>query len=94
MPDGAISVCRPGRWGNPFVMTDKVEPGTQFAGAAHGYVAVPTIEDAVECFRLMMEEHPEWIEEAKADLGGHDLACFCPLDQPCHADVLLDLANR
>ena len=28
------------------------------------------------------------------DLGGSDLACWCPLDQPCHADVLLELANR
>ena len=27
------------------------------------------------------------------ELGGHDLACWCPLDQPCHADVLLELAN-
>lgn len=22
------------------------------------------------------------------------LACWCPLDSPCHADVLLELANR
>ena len=29
-----------------------------------------------------------------ADIRGHDLACWCPLDQPCHADVLLELANR
>lgn len=28
-----------------------------------------------------------------APLRGHDLACYCPLDQPCHADVLLELAN-
>jgi len=27
------------------------------------------------------------------ELRGHDLACWCPLDQPCHADVLLELAN-
>jgi hypothetical protein len=27
-------------------------------------------------------------------LVGHDLACWCPLDQPCHADTLLELANR
>jgi hypothetical protein len=26
-------------------------------------------------------------------LRGHDLACWCPLDVPCHADVLLELAN-
>lgn len=27
------------------------------------------------------------------ELRGKDLACWCPLDQPCHADVLLELAN-
>ena len=27
-------------------------------------------------------------------IRGRDLACFCPLDRPCHADVLLELANR
>lgn len=27
-------------------------------------------------------------------LRGRDLACWCPLGSPCHADVLLDLANR
>lgn len=32
-------------------------------------------------------------EAAPFFLGGHDLACWCPLDQPCHADVLLRLAN-
>lgn len=26
-------------------------------------------------------------------LRGKDLACWCPLDEPCHADVLLELAN-
>lgn len=28
-----------------------------------------------------------------SELAGHDLMCWCPLDQPCHADVLLELAN-
>lgn len=27
------------------------------------------------------------------DIRGRDLACWCPLGQPCHADVLLELAN-
>jgi hypothetical protein len=26
-------------------------------------------------------------------LAGSNLACFCPLDQPCHADLLIELAN-
>lgn len=28
-----------------------------------------------------------------SELAGHDMACWCPLDEPCHADVLLQLAN-
>jgi len=28
------------------------------------------------------------------ELKGYNLACFCPLDQPCHADVLLKMANK
>ena len=27
-------------------------------------------------------------------LAGRDLACWCPLGGPCHADVLLEVANR
>lgn len=27
------------------------------------------------------------------DLRGKDLMCWCALDQPCHADVLLEIAN-
>lgn len=34
------------------------------------------------------------VEDIRADLHGKDLACWCPLDQPCHADVLLEVANR
>lgn len=33
------------------------------------------------------------IEEIQSELKGKNLACFCPLDQPCHADVLLEIAN-
>ena len=28
-----------------------------------------------------------------APLRSKDLVCWCPLDQPCHVDVLLELAN-
>jgi hypothetical protein len=38
--------------------------------------------------------HRGWVKtHAREQLGGKDLACWCPLDQPCHADVLLRLAN-
>jgi hypothetical protein len=33
------------------------------------------------------------VDDVKAALRGRDLACYCPLDAPCHADVLLAIAN-
>ena len=32
-------------------------------------------------------------EYAAIALKGKDLACWCPLDQPCHADVLLEVTR-
>lgn len=32
-------------------------------------------------------------ERIRAELAGKNLACWCPLDEPCHADVLLEIAN-
>jgi hypothetical protein len=34
------------------------------------------------------------VEDARRDLRRGDLACYCPPDEPCHADVLLDIANQ
>jgi len=36
----------------------------------------------------------ELAERAKRELRGKNLACWCPLDGPCHADALLEVANR
>jgi len=34
------------------------------------------------------------VEDARRELGGRNLACYCPLDEPCHADVLLGISNE
>jgi hypothetical protein len=34
------------------------------------------------------------VEDVERELRGKDLACYCPLDEACHADVLLEIANR
>jgi hypothetical protein len=34
------------------------------------------------------------VADVRRELRGRDLACYCPLDEPCHADVLLDVANE
>jgi len=34
------------------------------------------------------------VDDVKHELRGRDVACYCPLDGPCHADVLLAIANE
>jgi hypothetical protein len=34
------------------------------------------------------------VDDIRRELRGRDLACYCPLDEPCHADVLLEFANE
>ena len=96
MPENTVKVSRPGKWGNPFVITTKCAPGVEFKGAAYGCIAVPTVEEAIACYREMLtipDEGGATLANDLRELRGKDLACWCPLDQPCHADVLLELAN-
>jgi hypothetical protein len=93
LPDGAVCVTRPGKWGNPFTVMPNARPGAKVGGAL-GYQAVSTVEDAIECFRAMFDVRPDMTKVAQDELRGKDLACFCKLGEPCHADVLLEIANR
>lgn len=93
LPEGAVNVARPGFWGNPFIISEKVRAGTR-SGAR--YICVPSVEDAVECYRLIFSEGgptADALRKRLPELRGKDLACWCALDAPCHADVLLELAN-
>lgn len=88
-PENTVVVARPSKWGNPF----RILPGV-------------TRADAVEAFtRHVSARRNPWYgwadlvhypsdDEIRNELAGKNLACWCPLDQPCHADVLLELANR
>jgi hypothetical protein len=93
LPEGAVSVGRPTRWGNPWRADEwpfPAEPGGR--------------EVSVLCFRQMLDERRDYPpgvpahdypsdEEIRAELAGRDLACWCPLSSACHADALLELAN-
>lgn len=96
-PDGVVVVSRPSRWGNPF-RRDMPHP-------IHGWPM--SRQEAVDCFREWLipythrSEEPVkdfllselYVREIQRELRGKDLACWCPLDQPCHADVLIEIAN-
>lgn len=84
MPEGAVYVGRPTKWGNPY----RVGPETRAA------FAVSAAQRAVNQYRLLVSQMVERGRLDLEELRGKHLACWCPLDQPCHADVLLELANR
>jgi hypothetical protein len=84
-PD-AVIVARPSVWGNPFhVFTSEI---VQHDDGRDWWAADGARRAAVDLFR---EEVAPGLD--LASLAGRDLACWCPLDQPCHADVLLELSN-
>jgi uncharacterized protein DUF4326 len=93
MPENTVKVARPGPWGNPFIVNPKVRAGAK-AGAI--YFALPTLEEAIACYREMVEcdEWADMRERAASELRGKHLACWCPIGSPCHADILLEIANR
>lgn len=82
MPPNTVSVTRPGRWGNPFKVGDDM-PG--LPGAEMDAI------DAVHCFELFISAST--VAEARKELRGKDLACWCKVGDPCHGDVLLKIAN-
>jgi uncharacterized protein DUF4326 len=80
-PDDAVVVSRPSRWGNPHPFA-KATPEERAR-------VVDLYRRDLEAGRLPFTE-----DDVRRELAGRDLACWCPLDGPCHADVLLEVANR
>lgn len=86
MPENAVYVGRPTKWGNPYKVGDLIGP----------FLDGPRVTpiDAVMWYRGWLLEQ---IVRDKLDLNelkGKDLACFCPLDQPCHVDVLIEFCKQ
>lgn len=131
-PEGAVSVARPTKWGNPFKVGTRAalarvpaidhpdqaweyEGRISADGMRHDYhhpggavtevhVRYMTRAETVECYRAYVTDgawpldgweprHAPSVEKIRAELAGKDLACWCPLYEPCHADVLLEIAN-
>jgi hypothetical protein len=96
-PEGAVVVSRPSKWGNPITLeierlcwTDKHGPSTP-----ENLRAMAALDFRMGLPGLIADRgitYPSF-DVIRAELAGHDLACWCPLDQPCHADVLLEIAN-
>lgn len=97
-PEGAMVVARPGDFGNPFTIASARDTGIVGSDARLRQLCV-------DAFRSWLAGSSSYWQGAESDrrrarllerlpeLRGQDLACWCSLDGPCHADVLLELAN-
>ena len=81
MPANAIYVGRPTVWGNPYVVGSRLMNGETL-----------TAEKAVALYEQHLADNFNE-RDIRHCLRDKDLACWCALDQPCHADVLLRIAN-
>ena len=83
IPEDAVYVGRPSKWGNPFRI------GEFFAGKTL------TREDCIMLHSHLLHNSNAGTKLLNdiGELKGKDLVCWCaPL--PCHADTLLKLANK
>jgi uncharacterized protein DUF4326 len=81
VPPGAVYVGRaaPGLRASPFA--------NPYKAREHGSA------QARQLYRAHLSSHPELVLRARRELAGRDLACWCTIGEPCHADVLLEVVN-
>jgi len=89
IPSDAVYVGRPSKWGNPITVKELERLYTNAT-------RVELHQKAVDWYRVYITTPFGKSQELMTQIGelrGKDLVCWCaPL--PCHADVLLELANR
>lgn len=78
MPPNTVYVGRPTKWGNPFRLGVDGDR-----------------EECISKYEKMLRErtlinNEYWLEP----LRGKDLACWCPLDKSCHAEVILKILSE
>jgi hypothetical protein len=91
LPLNTVVVSRPSKWGNPFKVHKPTGDPTDLMDAQQGVCF--SREAAVKRFTEWLKTTLQWQFEIRRELRGKNLACWCPLDKPCHADVLLKIAN-
>lgn len=106
MPEGTVYVGRPSRWGNPWTTAQmRAEFGYYFTNENGGDAALKryALQDYRTWLAGTLPEHWNLNLPERPDLSslrGRDLACWCPIVDgagnpvPCHADILLELANQ
>jgi hypothetical protein len=91
MPPNTVHVAWPSKWSNPFKVGIDGDAGACVRLYAEWLTPYQKQGPKSTTENLLLSEAN--IKAIEADLAGKDLACWCPIGQPCHADVLLEIAN-
>ena len=89
MPANTVKVDRSTKWGNPFIpgKDNPLLPGSVVSSVRHAYLLYLGFAPVNE----------KLVAAARSELVGKNLACWCaqpdPYEDPCHAAVLLKIAN-
>ena len=51
-------------------------------------------DQVMKKYREYLAANPSLVEDAKKELRGKNLACWCKPFEDCHADILLEIANK
>jgi hypothetical protein len=109
MPENTVYVGRPTKWGNPIRLNgDNIYINASHRRKILDPWVWHTLGDAEDVVYLYeklwdgtvftnfdLNYLADQIKKLDlSELNGKNLACFCPLDKPCHADILLELANK
>jgi hypothetical protein len=87
MPPNTLKVDRTTRWGNPM----RAGEGYSAAQAVSDYRSWVTGTGGSKFYAEFGA--PPALADIKLSLAGRNLACWCRIGQPCHAEVLLEIAN-
>lgn len=88
-PEGAVTVSRSTRWGNPFKVSDVAK---RFPSLTIEQCKITVYKDF--CVWANSPNQAEYRRQVQQHLEGRDLACWCTSGDFCHGDVLLEIANR
>lgn len=98
MPPDAVYVGRPTRFGNPFTVADARADDPELseteARARCASLFELWLTAEIRLTNPDLATRRAEILDRLGELAGRDLACWCPPGLPCHADVLIEIANQ
>lgn len=93
-----VYVGRPSKWGNPF---NVVGGGGQWLVMSDDGFQLESFDNKKDAIDFCVGNYKEYILHEHnfgikniSELRGKNLSCWCKVGEPCHADVLLVMANK